>query len=203
MITGLAYSGSGNGEILMIEASHMPGDGKLQLTGSLGDVIRESAQIALTWVKAQAYELKLTSSPKTNLVKNRDVHIHFPAGAVAKDGPSAGIALATAIVSLFSGRCVPSTTAMTGEISLRGRVLPVGGIKEKVLSAHRAGIKRVILPARNRKDVTSDIPENVQNSIEFVYTKTICDVLEAALVIDEHGIQVQTPWLSSRLESHL
>jgi ATP-dependent Lon protease len=115
VVTGLAYSGSGNGDILMIEASHMPGDGKLQLTGSLGDVIRESAQIALTWVKAQAYDLKLTRSLNVNLVEHRDVHIHFPAGAVAKDGPSAGIALATSIVSLFSGKRVPTTTAMTGE----------------------------------------------------------------------------------------
>jgi ATP-dependent Lon protease len=201
VITGLAYSGSGNGDILMIEASHMPGDGKLQLTGSLGDVIRESAQIALTWVKAHAFDLKLTSSPSINLVGHRDVHIHFPAGAVAKDGPSAGIALATSIVSLFSGRRVPATTAMTGEISLRGRVLPVGGIKEKILAAHRAGIKKVILPARNQKDVKSDVPNSVQSSIEFVYVKTICQVLEAALVINERGIEISTPWV--RMESHL
>jgi ATP-dependent Lon protease len=182
----------------MIEASHMPGDGKLQLTGSLGDVIRESAQIALTWVKAHAFDLKLTTSPSVNLVEHRDVHIHFPAGAVAKDGPSAGIALATSIVSLFSGRCVPTNTAMTGEISLRGRVLPVGGIKEKVLAAHRAGITKIIMPARNRKDITSDVPESIQNNIEFVYVKTIWDVLEAAL---ERGTELTTPW--ARMESHL
>ncbi|GAB5587597.1 hypothetical protein Unana1_02497 [Umbelopsis nana] len=198
VITGLAYSGSGNGDILMIEASHMPGDGKLQLTGSLGDVIRESAQIALTWVKAHAFDLKLTISPSVNLVEHRDVHIHFPAGAVAKDGPSAGIALATSIVSLFSGRCVPTNTAMTGEISLRGRVLPVGGIKEKVLAAHRAGITKIIMPARNRKDIASDVPESIQNNIEFVYVKTIWDVLEAAL---ERGTELTTPW--ARMESHL
>lgn len=203
MVTGLAYSGSGNGDILMIEASHMPGDGKLQLTGSLGDVIRESAQIALTWVKAQAYDLKLTRSPNVNLVEHRDVHIHFPAGAVAKDGPSAGIALATSIVSLFSGKRVPTTTAMTGEISLRGRVLPVGGIKEKVLAAHRAGIKTIILPARNRKDVTGDVPESIRNSIDFIYVQTISEVLQAALVIDERGMEVSSHWIPSRLESHL
>ncbi|KAG2180134.1 hypothetical protein INT43_003922 [Umbelopsis isabellina] len=203
VITGLAYSGSGNGEILLIEASHMPGEGKLQLTGSLGDVIRESAQIALTWVKSHAYDLKLTESSKTNLVENRDVHIHFPAGAVAKDGPSAGVALATAIVSLFSERRVPPTTAMTGEISLSGRVLPVGGIKEKVLSAHRAGIKKIIIPARNRRDVTSDIPANIQNDIEFVFAKTICDVLDAALILDQRGIEIHAPWIANRFESHL
>lgn len=187
----------------MIEASDMPGDGNLQLTGSLGDVIKESAQIALTWVKSHAYSLKLTSSPSINLAEKRDVHIHFPAGAVSKDGPSAGIALTTALVSLFSGRRVPPTTAMTGEITLRGRVLPVGGIKEKVLSAHRAGIKKVILPARNRKDVSSDIPESVKNSIEFVYVKTIWEVLETALVINEHGERLNTPWMTTRIESHL
>ncbi|KAG2184095.1 hypothetical protein INT44_009110 [Umbelopsis vinacea] len=203
VVTGLAYSGSGNGDILMIEASYMPGDGKLQLTGSLGDVIRESAQIALTWVKAQAYELKLTRSANVNLVEQRDVHIHFPAGSVAKDGPSAGIALATSIVSLFSGKRVPTTTAMTGEISLRGRVLPVGGIKEKVLAAHRAGIKTIILPARNRKDVTGDVPESIRNSIEFIYVQTINDVLQAALIIDERGMEVSSQWIPSRLESHL
>jgi ATP-dependent Lon protease len=187
----------------MIEASDMPGEGNLQLTGSLGDVIKESAQIALTWVKAHAYTLKLTSSPTINLAEKRDVHIHFPAGAVSKDGPSAGIALTTTLVSLFSGRRVPPTTAMTGEITLRGRVLPVGGIKEKVLSAHRAGIRKVILPYRNRKDVSSDIPESIKSSIEFVYVKSIWEVLSAALIIDEHGQDLKTPWVTPRLESHL
>ncbi|KAM3582127.1 hypothetical protein VKS41_005556 [Umbelopsis sp. WA50703] len=203
VVTGLAYSGSGNGGILMIEATHMPGEGKLQLTGSLGDVIKESAQIALAWVKSHAYALKLTHSSTENIADKRDVHIHFPAGAVSKDGPSAGIALTTSLVSLFSGRCVPNTTAMTGEITLRGRVLPVGGIKEKVLSAHRAGIKKVILPARNRKDVSSDIPDSIKNSIEFVYVKNISEVLEAALVIDEHGEKLRTPLVITRIESHL
>ncbi|CAO3690766.1 unnamed protein product [Umbelopsis ramanniana] len=203
VVTGLAYSGSGNGGILMIEASDMPGEGNLQLTGSLGDVIKESAQIALTWVKAHAYTLKLTSSPTINLAEKRDVHIHFPAGAVSKDGPSAGIALTTTLVSLFSGRRVPPTTAMTGEITLRGRVLPVGGIKEKVLSAHRAGIRKVILPYRNRKDVSSDIPESIKSSIEFIYVKSIWEVLSAALIIDEHGQDLKTPWVTPRLESHM
>ncbi|KAJ2963796.1 hypothetical protein NQZ79_g1236 [Umbelopsis isabellina] len=203
VVTGLAYSGSGNGGILMIEATHMPGEGKLQLTGSLGDVIKESAQIALAWVKSHAHALKLTNASTENIADKRDVHIHFPAGAVSKDGPSAGIALTTALVSLFSGRCVPNTTAMTGEITLRGRVLPVGGIKEKVLSAHRAGIKKVILPARNRKDVSSDIPDSIKKSIEFVYVKNISEVLEAALVLDEHGEKLRTPMLITRIESHL
>ncbi|KAI9303681.1 ATP-dependent protease La [Cunninghamella echinulata] len=198
VVTGLAYSGSGNGGILFIEASKMPGKGDLQLTGSLGDVIKESAQIALTWVKSHAYSLKIASSNEQNIVEKFDVHVHFPAGSVSKDGPSAGVALVTSLVSLFSGYYVPTTTAMTGEMSLRGQVLPVGGIKEKVISAHRAGIRKIILPYRNRKDVQQDVPERVQQDIQFVYAKTIWDVLEAALVISE-----TEKWTTRSFESHL
>ncbi|KAI9015854.1 ATP-dependent protease La [Phycomyces nitens] len=180
--TGLAYSGSGQGGILFIEATKMPGTGKLQLTGSLGEVIKESANIALSWVKAHAEVLKLGSGKNINIMNQCDVHIHVPNGSVPKDGPSAGITLVSALVSLFSRHTIPTTTAMTGEISLRGQVLPVGGIKEKVISAHRAGITKIILPYRNKRDVTNDIPDKVQNEIEIVYAKTIWDVLRAALV---------------------
>ncbi|SAM06578.1 hypothetical protein [Absidia glauca] len=176
----------------------MPGKGELQLTGSLGDVIKESAQIALTWVKSHAYALKIVSSSDQNIVEKHDVHVHFPSGAVPKDGPSAGVTLVTSLVSLFSGYYVPTTTAMTGEVSLRGHVLPVGGIKEKVISAHRAGIRKIILPYRNRKDVKQDVPDRVQQDIEFVYAKTIWDVLEAALIIGD-----TEKWTTRAFESHL
>ncbi len=176
----------------------MPGDGNLQLTGSLGNVIQESAQLALSWVKSHAHALKLTSTPKEKMIEHDDIHIHFPSGSIPKDGPSAGVTLVCAIVSLYSGKTVPTTTAMTGEISLRGQVLPVGGIKEKVVSAHRAGIRKLIIPLRNQKDVETDVPENVRGEIEFYYAKTIWQVLEAALV-DDHG----NKYVRYMEESHL
>ncbi|KAG2216925.1 hypothetical protein INT45_004121 [Circinella minor] len=200
VVTGLAYSGSGNGGILFVESTKMPGKGELQLTGSLGDVIKESAQIALTWVKAHAYVLKIAPTIDTNVVEKQDVHIHFPSGSIKKDGPSAGVTLVTSLVSLFSGYTVKPTTAMTGEISLRGSVLPVGGIKEKVISAHRAGINKIILPYRNRKDVEADVPESVKQDIQFVYAKTIWDVLEEALVINK---DTSEKWTGRAFESHL
>ncbi|CAO3635278.1 unnamed protein product [Mucor fragilis] len=194
VVTGLAYSGSGNGGILFVEASKMPGDGHLLLTGSLGNVIQESAKLALSWVKSHAYALKLTSHAKEKMVQEDDIHIHFPSGSVPKDGPSAGVTLVCALVSLYSGNCVPTTTAMTGEISLRGQVLPVGGIKEKIISAHRAGIRKIVIPARNQKDVETDVPETVRGEIQFCYAKNIWQVLEAAF--DDHQLyQLQ--------ESHL
>ncbi|CEP14040.1 hypothetical protein [Parasitella parasitica] len=180
VITGLAYSGSGNGGIMMIEASYMPGTGRLKLTGSLGDVIKESAQLAVSWIKANAFALKLTSSPKQDVFQDIDLHIHMPSGAVPKDGPSAGITMVTCLVSLLSGNCVPNTTAMTGEVTLRGQVRPVGGIKEKVVSAHRAGIKKVILPIANKRDVIKDIPMEVKEELTFVYCKSMWDVIESA-----------------------
>ncbi|KAL0086468.1 ATP-dependent protease La [Phycomyces blakesleeanus] len=198
VVTGLAYSGSGNGGILFIEASKMPGNGELQLTGSLGDVIKESAQLALTWVKSNAHLLKLAPTQYDNLVEKFDIHIHMPSGAVPKDGPSAGVTFTTSLVSLFSGCYVPSTTAMTGEMSLRGQVLPVGGIKEKVISAHRAGIRKIIMPYRNQKDVQADVPANVKADIEFVYAKNIWEVLEAALIINN-----TEKWSARTFESHL
>ncbi|CAG8691492.1 4333_t:CDS:10, partial [Racocetra persica] len=181
VVTGLAWTATGSGGILFIEATQMPGKGNLQLTGKLGEVIKESAQISISWVRAHSFQLGITTaSTESTFFSQRDVHIHFPSGAVAKDGPSAGVALITALVSLFTHRCVPPTTAMTGEITLRGQVLPVGGIKEKIIAAHRAGINKVILPSRNRKDVDGDVPVNVKENIKIVYVDNVYDVLQAA-----------------------
>ena len=173
--TGLAWTPVG-GDILFVEATRVPGSGKLILTGQLGDVMKESAQAALSLIKSRAGELGIAES----LFEKSDIHVHVPAGAIPKDGPSAGVAMFTALVSLLTGRCARSDTAMTGEISLRGLVLPVGGIKEKVLAAHRAGIRRVMLPARNRKDF-EDIPESARNDLEFVWLERVDDATAAAL----------------------
>ncbi|KAG0053280.1 hypothetical protein BGZ83_001380 [Gryganskiella cystojenkinii] len=179
VVTGMAYNGVGGG-ILFIEVSQMPGKGHLQLTGSLGDVIKESAQIALSWVKSHGYEIGLTNSRGQNIMEKADVHIHMPSGGTPKDGPSAGIAMVCALVSMFSNQTVPATTAMTGEFTLRGLVMPVGGIKEKVIAAHRAGVRKIIMPLRNQKDVTSDVPQNVREDIEFYYASTIWEVIREA-----------------------
>ncbi|KJE97665.1 ATP-dependent protease La [Capsaspora owczarzaki ATCC 30864] len=188
--TGLVWTANGGG-ILFVEATSMGGKGRLTLTGQLGDVIKESAQIALTWLKAHATALPPNSpavfptsaQPGTavvrNLLENTDIHVHFPAGAIPKDGPSAGITLVTVMVSLMSGKVVRADTAMTGEVTLSGLVLPVGGIKEKVIAAHRAGIKRVILPHRNSKDL-AEIPATVKSSLDIVLVKTVQEVLDAA-----------------------
>ena len=173
--TGLAWTPVG-GDILFIEATRIPGKGGLILTGQLGDVMRESAQAALSLVKNRAASLGLDAG----LFEKNDIHIHVPAGATPKDGPSAGVAIYTALVSLLTGRTVRSDTAMTGEISLRGLVLPVGGIKEKVVAAARAGLARVMLPARNRKDY-EDIPEDARNKLEFVWLERVDDAVAAAL----------------------
>ncbi|XP_020579238.1 lon protease homolog 2, peroxisomal [Phalaenopsis equestris] len=175
---GLVWTSFG-GEVQFIEATTMVGKGDLHLTGQLGDVIKESAQIALTWVRARAADLKLSPAAEINFLENRDIHIHFPAGAVPKDGPSAGITLVTSLVSLFSRRKVRADTAMTGEMTLRGLVLPVGGIKDKVLAAHRYGIKRVILPDRNMKDLV-EVPSAVLADLEILFAKRMDDVLEFA-----------------------
>jgi ATP-dependent Lon protease len=173
--TGLAWTPAG-GDILFIETSRVKGTGKLILTGQLGDVMKESAQTAVTLVKSQADRLGIDPS----VLDNCDLHIHVPAGAIPKDGPSAGVAMATSLASLLSKRTVRSDVAMTGEISLRGVVLPVGGIKEKCVAAARAGIRTVILPARNRRDL-EEIPESVRNKLEFVWAERIEDVLARAL----------------------
>ena len=173
--TGLAWTPVG-GDILFIEATRTPGGNRLILTGQLGEVMRESAQAALSLVKARAASLGLDPA----IFEKSDIHVHVPAGAIPKDGPSAGVAMYTALVSLLTDRTVRSDTAMTGEISLRGLVLPVGGIKEKVVAAARAGLRTVILPVRNRKDY-DDIPESARNSLRFRWAERVEEVTEAAL----------------------
>jgi ATP-dependent Lon protease len=167
--TGLAWT-PGGGDILFIEATRVPGSGKLILTGQLGDVMKESAQAALSLVKAQSEALGIDLA----MFERSDIHVHVPAGAIPKDGPSAGVALYTALHSLMTNRKVQPDVAMTGEISLRGLVLPVGGIKEKVVAAHRAGIRTVLLPARNRKDL-EDVPESVRREMTFVWLDRVED----------------------------
>jgi ATP-dependent Lon protease len=173
--TGLAWTPVG-GDILFIEASRAPGKGGLILTGQLGDVMRESAQAALTLVKTRAASLGIDAA----LFEKNDIHVHVPAGATPKDGPSAGVAMFTALVSLLTDRTVRSDTAMTGEISLRGLVLPVGGIKEKVVAAATAGITRVMLPARNRRDY-EEIPQDARDRLEFVWLERVDEAIAAAL----------------------
>jgi ATP-dependent Lon protease len=154
----------------------MPGTGTHKLTGQLGEVMKESASIAMSWVRSNAFALGLTDSATGILLKDRDIHIHFPVGAIPKDGPSAGVGLAVGLVSLLSHRSVDPKIAMTGEISLRGHVLPIGGLKHKVLAAHRAGIKTVLLPKRNEKDM-KNIPADVKEKLRFVLVSTMWDVL--------------------------
>ena len=173
--TGLAWTPTG-GDILFIEATRVPGRGNLILTGQLGEVMKESAQAALTLVKARAPDFGIDPA----MFEKSDVHIHVPAGAIPKDGPSAGVAMFVALTSLFTGRTASSDTAMTGEISLRGLVLPIGGVKEKVLAAARAGITTVMLPARNRKDL-EDVPEGAREQVRFVWLERVDDAIAAAL----------------------
>jgi ATP-dependent Lon protease len=173
--TGLAWTPTG-GEILFIEASQMPGKGNLVMTGQLGGVMKESGQAALSWVRSRAKQLAI----RPDFFEKLDIHVHVPAGAIPKDGPSAGTALCAALVSLLTGRCVRSDVAMTGEITLRGSILPVGGIKEKVLAAHRAGLRRVVLPERNQKDV-ADVPEEIRTSMQLLFVHRIDELLELTL----------------------
>lgn len=173
--TGLAWTPVG-GDILFVETSRMPGKGSLEITGQLGDVMKESARAALTYVRSNAAHLGV--DPR--FLEGQDVHLHVPAGGVPKDGPSAGVTIFTALTSLLTGRKVRSDTAMTGEVTLRGRVLPVGGIKAKVLAAHRAGITRVILPKKNERDV-EDIPAEVRGALEILFAEDMSQVLDVAL----------------------
>ncbi len=173
--TGLAWTPVG-GDILFVESARVPGSGKLILTGQLGDVMKESAQAALSLVKAQAAELGIDAK----LFDQSDIHVHVPAGAIPKDGPSAGVAMFVSLVSLMKRRAVRPDVAMTGEISLRGLVLPVGGIKEKTIAAARAGVRKVILPARNRRDL-EDIPQSTRRLLEFIWVERVADALDAAL----------------------
>jgi ATP-dependent Lon protease len=172
--TGLAVTGTG-GDVLFIEAANAPGDGKLTLTGQLGDVMKESAQIALSYVRAHAEELGIDPD-----AARQSFHIHVPAGAVPKDGPSAGVAMTTAVVSLLTGRPMRSSVAMTGEVTLQGLVLPIGGVKQKVLAAHRMGLREVILPKRNEKDI-EDVPESVREAMTFHLASHVEDAIEVAL----------------------
>ncbi|BGP51492.1 hypothetical protein JCM10450v2_007438 [Rhodotorula kratochvilovae] len=202
--TGLAYQGSGNGGILHIETTHTPGSGTFSLTGQLGSVISESAHVALAWVKAHAYVLGIAPDRTTNVFKKLDLHLHLPAGAVKKDGPSAGVALVVAIVSLMRGIPPRAHTAMTGEVTLRGLVTPVGGIKEKILGAHRAGITRAILPLPNKRDVEADLPAQVRAEVEFVYVRSVEEALDAAF---EGGLEAlaapRTDGRAWEVQSHL
>ena len=179
---GMAWTSYG-GKIMIVETSKSPGNGHLRITGKLGDVMKESVLTAISWIKAHLSTLlpnKIENSKTSEGFEGMDLHIHFPAAAVPKDGPSAGITIATAFVSLLSGIKVRNDTSMTGEISLIGNVLPIGGVKEKVLGAHRVGIKRIILPYANRKDL-KEIPEYIAKEILFITVKKIEDVLHQAL----------------------
>ena len=177
--TGLAWTVVG-GDTLFIETTVVPGSGKLVLTGQLGEVMQESAKAGISYIRSIADKLEINH----DFYKEQDLHIHIPEGAVPKDGPSAGVTMCTAIISTLTGTPVRKDVAMTGEITLRGKVLPVGGIREKVLAAHRAGIKKVLLPAENERDI-EDIPKNVRRQLEFVLIHTVDEALEHALVKDE------------------
>jgi ATP-dependent Lon protease len=173
--TGLAWTEVG-GEILVTEATLMPGRGRLTLTGKLGDVMQESAQAAMSWVRSKCDTLGIAR----DFNRRTDVHVHIPEGAIPKDGPSAGITLATALVSALAGVPTRRDVAMTGEITLRGKVLPIGGVKEKVLAAHRAGLKNIIIPKDNEKDL-ADIPKNVLDVLNVFMVETMDEVLRTAL----------------------
>jgi len=175
VVTGLAWTPTG-GDILFVEASQMPGNKQLTLTGQLGDVMKESAQAALSYVRSQAETFGINK----DFFEKTDIHIHVPAGAIPKDGPSAGVTMTTAIVSMLTGRIAKHDLAMTGEITLRGKVMPIGGVKEKVLAAKRAGIKTVILPEKNRNDL-EDVPEDLRKEMEFIFADTIDQVINNAL----------------------
>jgi ATP-dependent Lon protease len=177
--TGLAWTPVG-GDVLFVEATAMPGKGKLTITGQLGDVMKESAQAALSYVRGHASELP------ENWFATHDIHVHVPAGAIPKDGPSAGITMATALMSLVTGRPVRDDTAMTGELTLTGQVLPIGGLKEKALAAQRLGVKRVLAPLRNERDV-EEFPDALREDLDFVWVSEIDDVFDAALVNGRPG----------------
>ncbi len=187
--TGLAVTAVG-GDILFIEATRMKGKGNLTLTGQLGEVMRESAQIAHSFVRSKADQLGIAA----DVFESTDVHLHVPAGAIPKDGPSAGVAMAMAMASLFSGRTVRGDVGMTGEVTLRGRVLPVGGVKMKVLAAHRAGLTTVILPKRNEKDL-DDLPPEVREELRFALVERIDEALDVAFGTEAMAMAFSKPWL--------
>ncbi len=172
---GLAWTPTG-GDIIFIESTMMKGGKNLNLTGQLGNVMKESAQAGLSYIRSHAKKLKI----KEDFFDKYDIHLHVPAGAIPKDGPSAGTSITTSLVSLLTGRKVKNNLAMTGEITLRGTILPVGGIKEKVLAALRAGIKTIILPEKNKKDII-ELPPHIKNKLKFIYLNKIDEVLKTAL----------------------
>jgi ATP-dependent Lon protease len=182
LTTGLAWTEVG-GELLAIEASIMEGTGRMIMTGKLGDVMQESVQAALSYIRARAEKFGLAK----NFYKRMDIHVHVPEGAIPKDGPSAGIAMVTSIASVLMRRKVRADIAMTGEITLRGRVLPIGGLKEKILAAHRGNIKTVIIPKDNERDL-AEVPQNVQKALKIVFVEHIDEVLNIAFVPDEANI---------------
>jgi len=171
---GLAWTATG-GDILFIEATRMPGKHGLKLTGSLGEVMKESVEAAMSWLRSNALRYGVPATAFES-----EFHLHVPAGAIPKDGPSAGVTMVTALASLTTGRCVRPRLAMTGEITLRGRVLPIGGVKEKALAARRAGVDTLILPRLNRTDL-EDIPPSLRTGLQFVFVDTVLEVLERAL----------------------
>jgi ATP-dependent Lon protease len=175
VVCGLAYTPSG-GEVLFVEATRMPGKKGFQLTGQLGDVMQESGRAALSWVRSNAKRLALDP----DFYETSDLHLHVPGGAIPKDGPSAGVTMATALTSLLTGRKPRPGVGMTGEITLRGKVLPIGGVKEKCLAARRAGLKTVILPKRNGVDL-EDLPEELKRDLQFILVDNVSEAIEAAL----------------------
>ena len=189
---GLAWTPVG-GDVLVIEATRMPGKRTLTLTGQLGDVMKESVQAALSWVRSHADELGIAPE----FWETSDIHVHVPAGAIPKDGPSAGVTMTTALVSLLTGRRVRPGLAMTGEVSLAGRVLPVGGIKEKVLAAHRAGIRTLVMPARNAKNLIEDVPARVRDEMTVHLADSVQDVLKWAIEESPSWPEVERMALSS------
>ena len=172
VVNGMAYTAFG-GDILPIEVTMFPGKGKLILTGSLGDVMQESCQIAFSYIKTKAQDFSIP----IKMLSENDIHLHFPEGAVNKDGPSAGIAITTALISLFKNQAVANDISMTGEITLRGRVLAIGGLREKVIGSHRAGIRKIFLPKENKADL-EEIPEEVKKDIQFTFVDNYCHIYD-------------------------
>jgi ATP-dependent Lon protease len=184
------------GDVLFIEATCMPGGKEFQLTGSLGEVMQESAQAALSFVRSHAEDIGLDSG----FFKDTDIHLHVPAGAQPKDGPSAGVTMVTALVSLISGKPIKADVGMTGEITLRGQVMPVGGIKEKVLAAHRAGLKMIVLPKRNEADL-EELPKEVLDDIDFKFVETMDEVLKIALDEPKSKRKTRTKTVKSKTKT--